>query len=320
MTKPTLPQIILQVLSNLEDPSDAARFFQTSRTGHGFADSLSLNKALFLSLFDPPPSSRTGSEKFPWATSLRARVRARGWLRTSTTVEALTASTEDFGSTLETLVEIALTRVVSSTHLSRNQVFLETHLDSLAIDELGRKRKGGHALRQSARDRDPTSRLVQLASCLSALHSPTPHALGSPLARTAAREVVYWQENWQRSSSWGPFIAGSAGRKSQPGLVVDWAKLEALALVMAANMKEVEGTGWGGDDVEVPRGWESTRPGELPEGKDWAGVESQVSRLPPVRCLGGHRLLIEVPCRSPLWEHMPSWTTGLSRYHSFLLH
>lgn len=267
-------QIILQVLSNL-DPTDASRFFVTCRDANAFASSFTLNKQLFLNLFDPPPAAPEG-EVFPYAERLRARVRARGWLTSTLTIETL-AGSADLESTLESLVEIAESRSASSTHLSRNQEFLETHVDEHAVDELSHRRKGGHALRKAHDGMAPSSRVVQLSARLHALHSPTPHAAGSPFVRTAAREVVYAQSEWLRSSNWGPFVTGTGGRKSAKGLVVDWHKLTALAVVMATNLRELEGTGWGGDDVEIPQGWDSTRPGEVPEGRDWAGVEEQVS-------------------------------------------
>ncbi|KAL8276956.1 hypothetical protein RQP46_010684 [Phenoliferia psychrophenolica] len=274
------PEIVTQILTNL-DPVDVAHFCASSRASYAFADSFSLNKALFLSLFDPPTSPPDGDDivgaGFPWAERLRARVRARGWISSSAAVEQLVSSPEDLERTLAALVDVAETRSAGSSGSSEpslNETFLETHLDPATIDELGRRRKGGHALRKIDKDVDPNSRVGQLASHLVALHSPTPHTLGSPLARTTAREVVYSQANFLRASNWGPFVAGTGGSKAN-GVVVDWRKLESLAVVMAANLKEMEGTGWGGEEVEVPSGWESTRPGEVPEGRDWAGVEAQ---------------------------------------------
>lgn len=57
--------------------------------------------------------------------------------------------------------------------------------------------------------------------------------------------------------------------------------MKALQVVMGAGLLEAEAMGWGmGDDEEgnggagvVPRGWNSTRPGEVRVGRDWAGVE-----------------------------------------------
>ncbi|KAM0750073.1 hypothetical protein T439DRAFT_244950 [Meredithblackwellia eburnea MCA 4105] len=146
------------------------------------------------------------------------------------------------------------------------------------IDELTQPRlKGGHALRYVGGVEDSSQRTAQLASKLKVLHTPSHLSLLSPQLRTSAREVVYDQRQWLRSSQWGPFVTGTGGSASPRGPVVDWHKLEAVALVMAANLKEVEPSGWGGAEVVIPEGWNSTRPVEIPSdaGRDWAGVEAQ---------------------------------------------
>lgn len=69
---------------------------------------------------------------------------------------------------------------------------------------------------------------------------------------------------------WGPFMSDGSGR-------VDWVKVHALGLVMGVNLKEAREEGWGERQVEIPEGWDSTR-SSAGQGRDWAGVEKQVSR------------------------------------------
>lgn len=67
---------------------------------------------------------------------------------------------------------------------------------------------------------------------------------------------------------------------------VDWVKVEAISIVMSANLSEGREMGWGGESIELPSGLDCTRRGVIPDveekkeaeenernPRDWAGVE-----------------------------------------------
>ena len=88
---------------------------------------------------------------------------------------------------------------------------------------------------------------------------------------------MYERLNFLRNSNWGPFQSDGSG-------LVDWTKMEALATVMGANLREALAEDWAEDErdgIELPEGWDSTRSGDQEQSgetassqHDWAGVEA----------------------------------------------
>ncbi|KAI5478704.1 F-box domain, Skp2-like domain protein [Pseudohyphozyma bogoriensis] len=257
------PETILEILT-LAGPYSASRFTSTSHYFHTF-QCYSLHKSLFLSLFDPPPahllaqSTSDAGETYPYREELERRCFAEGWIKDASKVDKLVRDQpeEIIERVLEALVDIAVSRppVSPFSPPSRNQLFLEKYFPSSSKSSL----------------------ILRLGSTRTSLRStpsnPHPHTL-------------YDMNNFSRSSSWGPFLSNSSTISNGRGWKVDWKKLEALAVVMGANLDEaigmggLRGEGWGDNggvgEVERPRGWESTREGKGKEGgleRDWAGVE-----------------------------------------------
>ncbi|KAK4697691.1 hypothetical protein P7C70_g8171, partial [Phenoliferia sp. Uapishka_3] len=209
-TSPSLfslpPELLVEILSTL-DPLSASRFFLTSRASSSFSTNFTLNKSLFLSLFDPPPTAEEAT--FDWAGELRKRVGAMGWIIDDGAIARLGENAEAFETTMETLVEIAETRTTAIIGgESKNQQFLEAHLGGLEQDEIGleigstgimdtllgfdrHKLRTRKALKES--QSNDSARLAQLKAHLHVLHTPSFYSRGFPAIRTLARECVYDQ-------------------------------------------------------------------------------------------------------------------------------
>ncbi|GAA5973227.1 hypothetical protein JCM11641_006333 [Rhodosporidiobolus odoratus] len=290
------PETLLHALS-FATPQACSRFSTTCTLAHSLAASPSLWRQLHQSLFDPPHPPLNSSSTYHYPLKVQQRTRAQSLLN-SLVDPASTLASSNLPSLLETLVDLAKSRA-DSPH-SRNQALLTLHfpptsshllalhptfsrnptrnLRSNSRDETREKGKGKAT--DSASAWATRASVAQLASHLHTLATPSPLALASPSIRTAAREIVYEKANYTRLTGYGPFMSDGSGR-------VDWIKVEALAMVMKANMEDAMAIGWAdgldSDEGEtvVPTGWSSTRKGSAgstrtdPEGRDWAGVESQ---------------------------------------------
>lgn len=202
---------------------------------------------------------------------------------------------------LSTLVDLARSRSPFNSEAhdstpSRNQIYLTTYLPSTSSNLLALHPSFSASLSSTHRTSSRSTRsyhapfpspaqshFSQLASQLHCLATPSPLTLSSPSLRTFAREIVYTKSNFPRSAHYGPFCSDYSGR-------VDWRKVEALMIVMRANLEDAaEMGGWGEelDDEDrpttVPGGWESTRKASAGRvagaggrnERDWAGVEGE---------------------------------------------
>ncbi|ORY84727.1 hypothetical protein BCR35DRAFT_303076 [Leucosporidium creatinivorum] len=267
------PELLLAILLGT-DAIDVARFSQTCKDAHLFVESPALWRELYLNLSDlPAVAAASTSPPLDFRLAVQQRVAAR---------EELIQVVEEGGSlsslsveTLQQLVAVAEQRPPHG-HTSRNQAWLDSYIPSTFLQNPAPlPNRSRRTAASTAPTVDPVAR--QLAAHLHTLATPSALTLATHDLRTAAREIVYEAQNCTRECGWGPFKEDGSGD-------VDWVKLEALSVVMGAGLTEAESMGWGlnaEDDEEadegagiIPRGWESTRPGEqVKEGRDWAGIE-----------------------------------------------
>ncbi|GAA5866319.1 hypothetical protein JCM1840_004084 [Sporobolomyces johnsonii] len=276
------PELLLHALS-LSTPQACSAFSRTSRTAHSLCSSESLWRALHRAQFDDPaPSASPDDEPYPFQRIVQRRTRARALLaRLQSKGEPIPS--HELLELLETLVQLALSRPpsISAADASLNEAFLEAYLSPISSNILALhptfSRRPSPGLRSNSATTSDSVSL--LASRLHALSTPSPLALSSPSIRTSARECVYERLHFLRDSQYGPFISGGGGK-------VDWRKVEAIAMVMGANMDDARTMGWGVEDAEdgaetvVPSGWASTRSGSATatatvaarDPRDWAGI------------------------------------------------
>ncbi|GAA5900900.1 hypothetical protein JCM6882_005971 [Rhodosporidiobolus microsporus] len=314
-TPPTLLSLPPEILSHtlaLASPRDCARFSQSNTAAHSLCHAPSLWRALHRARWDPAvlvegggttdsaPSSSSSS--YDYAAQVHRRTRTQTLLTAAAHPdEPKPVPPAEYELVLSTLVDIALSRSPVSQHgpeaspSSRNEAFLARHLppDSpvlLSLHPSFSPRSSTRTLRSSSKSPAPSPspsdlasqfHLAQLASHLSVLSSPSPLLLASPSILTAAREIVYEKSNFTRAGAWGPFMSDGSGE-------VDWRKVEAVAIVMASELGEAVGEGWGvegqreGDETRVPLGggWGVSRPGSAmggaeEGGRDWAGIDGK---------------------------------------------
>ncbi|BGP50756.1 hypothetical protein JCM10450v2_006682 [Rhodotorula kratochvilovae] len=305
------PEILVHALAQAT-PEACAAFSRTCRAARTLVQSTALWRALHLARWDSPTSTRAGEYAFSAQVQRRARATA---LLAAFRDRAEPIPPAELKPLLETLVDIALSRPPAPPSAADDPAPQES--DSLSERWLelwlSPTRSGGETLlalhptfsRSSARTRSGAkalaaqspsalvraARIAQLAAQLHALATPSPLSL-VPSIRTAAMETVYERANFLREALYGPFMGDGSGR-------VDWRKVEAIAIVMSANVDSARTFGWGteraggggaagagagaaaedGDDPVVPpRGWNSTRPGSASalsaeaDPRDWAGV------------------------------------------------
>ncbi|GAA6018904.1 hypothetical protein JCM10207_009190 [Rhodosporidiobolus poonsookiae] len=288
------PEVLLHALS-LATPTACAHFGLTCTRAHSLTTTRTLWRLVHSRLYDPLPPTSSSSPDHQLAlftAQVHARTQAQA-LVTRLKLHSTPIPNHHLNQVLATLVDLANSR--SSSLPSLNHALLTALLPTddptlLALHPTF-SRSGTRAARTSSAGKDavpsPSSladkaRLAQLAAHLHALSTPSPLALSSPAIRTAAREIVYEKLNCVRLASWGPFMPDGSGR-------VDWRIVEALMLVMRANLDDAAALGWGTenddeDDGEtvIPEGWEATRAGSAGAGevgterdpRDWAGVET----------------------------------------------
>ncbi|GAA5995942.1 F-box protein [Rhodotorula paludigena] len=298
------PEILVHALAQAT-PKACAAFGRTCSLAHALVKSAALWRALHSAHWDDPsPSLAPGADAALYDHAMHVQRRTRA----ETLVCAFVERSEPFPPAhleplLETLVDLAESRPPCSTYeTSRNERWLEQWLTStpgggevlLALHPTF-SRSSSRSLRSTAQASTAAkgkaslsailsaARTAQLAAHLHVLSTPCPLALSSPSLRTAAKEIVYERLNALRGSYYGPLMNDGSGR-------VDWRKVEALQMVMRANLDDAAAIGWGRETVDargnvvedddpavVPTGWRSTRPGAIPtrqdpDGRDWAGV------------------------------------------------
>lgn len=244
------------------------------------------------SLFDSPSptshaeASAPSTAAYDFADAMKKRTRAE------TLLDRLCERGEpvpqgELAAVLRTLVDAAHARPPLSTDqcASLNERWLQRVLSSsgswtaagpgepiLAVHpSFSRDSPTARNLRSSSTSKEKTSATLetllisQLASHLHVLATPSPLAFASPSIRGSAKEIVYERVNYLRSSFFGPFMGDGSGR-------VDWLKVEAIAILMGANLEDAQALGWGMDPLDgededgsedetvVPRGWGATRP------------------------------------------------------------
>ncbi|KAK4055006.1 hypothetical protein OIO90_003347 [Microbotryomycetes sp. JL221] len=212
-------------------------------------------------------------------------------------------------TSLRTLIDIALSRKPSKTlrhtnseadndsdqgvdsqDLSKSQQWLLSHLGQ---DFVKPSRSSAHRYDVITRSlarlkslQEPSSPLGQHTAALAHLHTlQTPTAMTLTTHRLDARENVYEAAWVCEKRNFGPF---NEINPQDGSYTVNWPKLEALTIVMAANLRDAAEFGWGGSEdgtkLELPLGWSGTRryaapPGTNglgPSGRDWAGIEDCV--------------------------------------------
>ncbi|KAJ8292482.1 hypothetical protein OF846_004260 [Rhodotorula toruloides] len=308
----TLPPEILVHALSLGDPKAAAAFSQTCQHAHALCKSSTLWRALHNSLFDSPTPTSHAEPSSPSTAAYDFAEATKKRTRAETLLDRLCERGEpippaDLAILLKTLVDAAHARpplpaalavpednvdddfvVPSKPSDSLNERWLQRVLSAsgswtaagpgepiLAIHpSFSRDSPSARNLRSSSVSKEKTSSTLasllisQLASHLHVLATPSPLAYASPSIRGSAKEIVYERVNYLRPSFFGPFMGDGSGR-------VDWRKVEAIAIVMGANLEDAQALGWGTDPFDgdeddegfeaeketvVPRGWGATRP------------------------------------------------------------
>ncbi|GAA5955338.1 hypothetical protein JCM21900_005775 [Sporobolomyces salmonicolor] len=277
MSPPYSP-LLLHALS-LASPEACSSFSRTSRAAHSLCSSETLWRALHRAQFDDPaPSPCPDHEPYPFERTVQRRTRARALLA-RLQLKGEPIPSHELLELLETLVELAISRSPSSSaaDASLNEAFLEAYLSPISSNILALHPTFSHRASPALRSDSAATpdSLSLLAARLHTLSTPSPLALSSPSIRTSARECVYERLNFLRPAQYGPFLNGGGGK-------VDWRKVEAIAMVMGANMDDARTMGWGvedaaeGDETVVPSGWASTRSGSAAvaarDPRDWAGI------------------------------------------------
>lgn len=175
---------------------------------------------------------------------------------------------------LETLVHLATSRPDADVP-SLNESLLEKYFSPSSSQILALHPHFSARQPRLRSHKTPGIALSELVSRLHVLSTPSLDAVSSHNVRTAAREIVYERLNFTRSSCYGPL-------KSDGSRQIDYRKVEALSVVMMANLDEAKSMGWGQEDVEddtnIPSGWSSTRTGSAKgddvDPRDWAGITS----------------------------------------------
>lgn len=239
---------------------------RSCRSAQLFCHSPALFKAVFLNAFDPPPAQLAFSFAYRPALVARTRTELRlAYIKRTRELRSADYSPDERHLFVSSLVATADGRAPRHTGPSLNQAYLQRVYEENIL-----KRLVPRPTPEEVRSTSP-SPTAQLSSRLHCLANPSGRV--THRVRTAAREVLYEAASFGRSSNWGPFMKMRVGHEG--GLEVDWRKMEAVAVVMAANIDEEIEAGWGEGEEERPVGWESTRREQVAEGgRDWAGVES----------------------------------------------
>ncbi|KAM0791789.1 hypothetical protein ACM66B_004052 [Microbotryomycetes sp. NB124-2] len=302
-------ELVLRILScGALDAVDVTRFKQSCKPAKDFVETTAaLWRQLFLNEFDGQDEREywlEGCVRTPaWSwynTELVERTRAR------LQAQRIVAASDDRGRDVLELDEVAIDALVRIAETRRvlddggdgkesaNQRWLSQHLgnDFVRRVELSPHRVTRSVTRMLHMDASNSSRLRALAH-LHVLQTPT--TLTIQQHRLDAREIVYESRSVEQSRHWGPFLPAD---ETNGTYFVDWTKLEALTIVMAANLRDAIVFGWGAEygidsTWDVPHGWESTMRVKPPRqagndgqedrgsekaSRDWAGVEDMVWR------------------------------------------
>lgn len=320
-----IPSELLQQILLYCHPRDVASFSQTCKHAHEViycTEQQYLWRELFLSYpFDDPrraisPSLKTTSQpdssdalvpSFDWRTELQRRVR----------VEVLAMENADHREVLDVLADVIAqaSPILPSSWTSKG--YAPSPNLTWAADVVEDS---------SLLCFDPMWTQIELTNHLRALFVQTiiSDETNSYLDhRLRARTYVYDLRNYNRSREWGPYrefshgiqedvdeissssSGASVATRGPPGPhEVDWTHINALAIVVTANLRDIDAR-WPEEALDRPplltKGLEATRAysarGTHPEVRkikeDWAGVE-------------GHWLRIVCFCdyRCVLFQHM----------------
>lgn len=286
---------------SLSTPEACSAFAQTCRAARVYCEAPTLWRLLHRARWDEPrvassphaESSPVSSDDYTTAVKARtlATIRLRRQRDKGDRIDA-----DELAAIARTLIDAADQRPLGTGH-SLNQEWLADLLRGSPEDTNGNEAilrlslGGGPSLSPAARhlrsasiaipsllepvrsmeddDGDTTfvkTRAAELVSHLHALSMPSPLALTSPSVRTRAKEIVYTRGNWTRLSHYGPFRSDGSGR-------VDWRKVEALAIVAGANIRDASPMGWG--DPPAAQGFGATAPAT------WSSTRGSAAQEPP---------------------------------------
>lgn len=302
----TIPSELLQKILLFCHPRDVASFSQTCKHAYDVIyspDQQYLWRELFLSSFDDPRSSLSSSPRmtsqpdsltlpYDWRTELQRRVR----------VEVLPVEDADHREVLEVLTDA----------ITQASPVLPSSWTSDGYESSPNLTWAANVVEDSSLLRfDPLWTQIELTAHLRALFVQTvlTDESNSYLDhRLRARTYVYDLRNYVRSREWGPYREFSNGLQedadeissSGPASVatrgppgpheVDWTHINALAIVVTANLRDID-TRWPQEALDRPplltKGLEATRAysarGTHPEVRkikeDWAGVDGHWLRI-----------------------------------------
>ncbi|GAA5949318.1 hypothetical protein JCM3765_003369 [Sporobolomyces pararoseus] len=274
------PEVLLHTLA-FTSPRDCAKAATVNRSLNVLCSTWTLYRDLLLSLCDLYFPTTEANSDYPYQTLCRRFVQATAALeKIQGGLPPPTAS--ELIAILETLVHVATSRPPAGKP-SLNEVFLEKYLSPSSSTILSLHPSFSSPrpyLRSQARKPTPEDVVIsELASQLHSLSTPSLVSIASPSIRNLSREIVYERLNFTKSSAYGPLKSDGSG-------LVDYRKVEAIQILMNANLEEAKTMGWGqesGEEETVsPTGWSSTRTGSASsslklEGKevderDWAGI------------------------------------------------
>lgn len=298
-------QILQDVLSTL-DPVDVSHFSQTSLESSQFClSNTTLFTALFLNLFDSPPSSISTSYDFE--KELKERIKIRGIINSLDHIGERELMINGDGnkhqpikiirnySTIFTTL-ISLSRQ-SSLENSLNVKFLQEILPNFNSNEPEYKFQN---LLECARQDAILFQLKerkQLIAHFNLLHSLLGQINNSDQYLLQSLQQVYTKNFYTKSVSYGPFLPTSTTSTSliktkikpqaQTTIEPDFEILDAISIVMQYQLKNaIRDERWGrgptllSDPVVLPgeesgiKSWvTSAASSEKVQGRDWAGVE-----------------------------------------------
>ncbi|GAA5903606.1 F-box protein [Sporobolomyces salmoneus] len=314
------PEVLLHTLA-YTTPKDCAQLTAVNRLFSVLCSTWTLYRDLLSSLAALSTFGSSNCSEYPYQLLCQRFVQARDVL------EKLEGGGpppigSDLVAFLETLVHLASTRPPANLP-SLNEAFLEKYLPSTSsmifslhplFSACSRQQR---MLLRSKIDK-PTEQDIRIAELVSQLHSlSAPTLVSAPSAsniRTAAREIVYERMHFTKLSTYGPLRSDGSG-------LIDYRKVEAIQLVMHANLEEAKSMGWGqemvpgpdGGETNIPSGWNSTRTGSATtseigddgkkiDSRNWAGITTHEWRgtyaflhFPIYHAFNHHRTASYVP-------------------------
>ena len=214
-------------------------------------------RSLFLAKFDDPRPTFTinggNSNKYPWASELKRRVRSETLLTRRKPFASL--SHEDQRLVLRTLIDVIFN---SPTPAAQEY--------SLDLDWVRRLIDPVDIFKASSNNAD----VAELHAQLHAYYGLTPQEKrppGSKAMRTISRGFVYDLRKYTEENDWGPFLKDQREK-------VSWAHIDHIINVVSMSLEDIVEL-W--ERMRPPTGLAAMRPysasGDGNDPKDWAGVE-----------------------------------------------